>query len=395
MKISIIIPTLNRADILESSIQSVLNQTVNNYELIIVNNASQDNTAEIVNKYKDRATVIHNKEKLNIADNWQVGFEQASGEYFIVLGDDDYLMPTFCEKVLGVLRNARGELDFLITNKIEYISYDPGYGWENIVVYSKNNFTDEVFNISPGDVFRSYKFFVDKGRLPVVPHPSLFVIRKALAEDIEKKYNIDFYSGLFPDYFSHAALGLLAERACFMSEPLVVIGGVAQKHYCYHNSKMDIFRQSSMYGEAKEFNYLLKYPYLALNVLYQTILTHKVLGLELVDIVILFKKASELGYENLCWCQSVYKDARYKRDKAFFESVLGEKALRSLEKVQVRHAFRRALVKRFVNKPVWGSMLLKLRNIKSKENVIMKDKGVVDIASAALVYLRKYRVERE
>ena len=53
-KISVIIPTYNRANLLPQAIKSVLNQTFNNYEIIIVDDGSTDKTPEVINNYQSK-----------------------------------------------------------------------------------------------------------------------------------------------------------------------------------------------------------------------------------------------------------------------------------------------------------------------------------------------------
>ena len=92
-KISVIIPTHNRAELLRKAIASVLNQTFKDFELIIVDEASTDNTEEIVKEFMkedDRIRYLRyelNSKKPSIARNR--GIAVAKGEYLAFLDDDD------------------------------------------------------------------------------------------------------------------------------------------------------------------------------------------------------------------------------------------------------------------------------------------------------------------
>ncbi|WP_254807828.1 glycosyltransferase family 2 protein [Natronosalvus amylolyticus] len=89
-KVSIIIPTYNRAKRLGNAIISVLSQTHTNYELIIIDDGSTDNTEELVGSFSDRKIVYekHSKNK-GVAEARNTGLDIASGEYICFLDSDD------------------------------------------------------------------------------------------------------------------------------------------------------------------------------------------------------------------------------------------------------------------------------------------------------------------
>ena len=95
-KISIVLPVYNGAGYLAESIESVLNQTYANWELIIVNDCSTDNSLSIALDYaaKDaRIKVFSNIENLKLPNTLNVGFEHASGEYYTWTSDDNKYKP--------------------------------------------------------------------------------------------------------------------------------------------------------------------------------------------------------------------------------------------------------------------------------------------------------------
>jgi glycosyltransferase involved in cell wall biosynthesis len=101
---SIIIPTRQRHDTLKHSIQSVLNQTHKEFELVIMDNFSSAETAEVVASFNDeRIKYYRTCEKLSMSDNWELALSYATGEYVFVLGDDDALMPDGLELCLKLI----------------------------------------------------------------------------------------------------------------------------------------------------------------------------------------------------------------------------------------------------------------------------------------------------
>ena len=97
---SVVIPSYNRATYIQKTIQSVLDQTYSNFEIIIVDDGSTDNTEEIVNAIKDKRLTyykIKNSER-GFARNF--GIEKSQGDYITFLDSDDIYYP-------GYLKNAR------------------------------------------------------------------------------------------------------------------------------------------------------------------------------------------------------------------------------------------------------------------------------------------------
>jgi glycosyltransferase involved in cell wall biosynthesis len=103
---SVIIPTYNRADYLKIAIDSVLAQTYIFFELLILDNCSTDHTANMISSYTDpRIKSIRHQANIGVIPNWYYGMHWAAGEYFSILGDDDYYRPNFLESRVNALNN--------------------------------------------------------------------------------------------------------------------------------------------------------------------------------------------------------------------------------------------------------------------------------------------------
>mgnify|MGYP003695025625 CR=1 FL=1 len=89
--ISIIIPTYNHAKFIKKALQSVINQTFENWEAIVIDNYSTDDTEKILNEYKDtRIRYIKIKNNGIIAKSRNLGIENANGEWIAFLDSDDW-----------------------------------------------------------------------------------------------------------------------------------------------------------------------------------------------------------------------------------------------------------------------------------------------------------------
>ncbi|MFA6435937.1 MAG: glycosyltransferase family 2 protein, partial [Candidatus Gracilibacteria bacterium] len=101
--VSIGVPTYNRSRFLREAIDSVLNQTYTNFELIISDNASTDDTERLCKEYSNkdkRIKYFRQKENIGIDANFYFVLNEAHGEYFAWLPDDDLYSPQFIEKLL-------------------------------------------------------------------------------------------------------------------------------------------------------------------------------------------------------------------------------------------------------------------------------------------------------
>jgi glycosyltransferase involved in cell wall biosynthesis len=95
-KVSVIIPTYNRAHMVKDTIDSVLNQTYKNVEIIIIDDGSLDNTLDVLKVYNDKIKVLKQENKGNSAAR-NKGLLYATGEYVAFLDDDDQWMETKLE----------------------------------------------------------------------------------------------------------------------------------------------------------------------------------------------------------------------------------------------------------------------------------------------------------
>lgn len=89
--ISIIIPAYNASSYIEECINSVINQTKKEIEIIIINDGSTDNTKEIVEKYKDKRIKFITTKNNGIGKTRNLGLKKATGKYIFFLDSDDYI----------------------------------------------------------------------------------------------------------------------------------------------------------------------------------------------------------------------------------------------------------------------------------------------------------------
>jgi glycosyltransferase involved in cell wall biosynthesis len=106
-KVTIAIPTLNRATYLKIALDSALSQTYRDLEIVVSNNASADGTATLLTSISDpRLRVIEQKSTLGMMENWNACLSMASGKYFLLLSDDDILEPAAIEEMVNAFEDS-------------------------------------------------------------------------------------------------------------------------------------------------------------------------------------------------------------------------------------------------------------------------------------------------
>lgn len=105
-KFTIGIPTYNRSVTLRRSIESALDQTYPNVEVLVSDDASTDDTAEMVRSFGDRVRYHRNPENIRVWPNFSLLTGLATGRYFSWLQDDDVLMPDFAARAVRALTMA-------------------------------------------------------------------------------------------------------------------------------------------------------------------------------------------------------------------------------------------------------------------------------------------------
>jgi glycosyltransferase involved in cell wall biosynthesis len=118
-KVTVIIPTFNRADIIPRAINSIINQTYQNWELIIIDDGSTDNTKDIIKKFlKDKKVRYFYQDNGGVCSARNLGIRKATGEYIAFLDSDDEFLRRKIEKQVRKIK--KNKADMVICNVLEY-----------------------------------------------------------------------------------------------------------------------------------------------------------------------------------------------------------------------------------------------------------------------------------
>lgn len=113
-KVTVAIPTYNRVELLNESLKSVLAQDYPEFQVIVLDNASTDNTGSVIRSYADsRITYLRHETNIGLFRNWNRALEINDSPYLSILQDDDIMLPGFIqESVLVLDRHPQAALSF-------------------------------------------------------------------------------------------------------------------------------------------------------------------------------------------------------------------------------------------------------------------------------------------
>lgn len=121
--ISVILPTYNHAPYLRQRIDSILNQTWQDFELIILDDCSPDNSRDIIESYRENPHISHivynETNSGSTFRQWKKGIELAKGDYIWIAESDDYADVTFLEKVMSSIQRYNSVYSFAKTTIVD------------------------------------------------------------------------------------------------------------------------------------------------------------------------------------------------------------------------------------------------------------------------------------
>ena len=111
-KISVIIPVYNHDKFIGRALRSIIDQSlkINEYEIIVVNDASSDNSKKIITKFNERIVYVENKKNMGLPFSLNIGIKKAKGQYLVRLDSDDYVNKKYLEVLYDYL-NLNGNFD--------------------------------------------------------------------------------------------------------------------------------------------------------------------------------------------------------------------------------------------------------------------------------------------
>jgi glycosyltransferase involved in cell wall biosynthesis len=243
-KYTIIIPARNSLDYLKDSIESVLSQDFSDYELIVSDNHSADDTYEYVSSIKHPNLKLIKPEKaLAMVDHWEWALSHAKGEWLVFLGVDDGVMPYFfklaefltCE---AIKRNIR-----VINSVRAYFFWDgcqTVYGNKSI---SYSACTKYVIKHSKFELLNATIGTGEYIHLPQMYTTS--IVHKSVIRNVKAKNNGNFYDSLNPDANGAASICSLENKYMESLIPLSWVGSSPKSNGLIYATNKDKYRKEN------------------------------------------------------------------------------------------------------------------------------------------------------
>lgn len=215
---TIIIPTRERADTLVHALQTVLTQDYENFEILVSDNASLDDTAKKVAAIKNpRLRYVNTGHRISMSENWEFALSHVKSGWVTVLGDDDAILPGSLNKVNQIINKTGTEA--IRSNGCSYSwpgLSDSHYGRLRVSLKRGYEIRDSgrmlQLVINGSDAYTELPVLYNGGFI------SIELIKRA------KKKTGNFFQSMTPDVYSGIIFSLLTENYVYSYEPLAING---------------------------------------------------------------------------------------------------------------------------------------------------------------------------
>jgi glycosyltransferase involved in cell wall biosynthesis len=223
-KYSILIPTRNSVEYLKDSINSVISQDFTDYELIVSDNCSVDNTCEYVKSIENsNIRLLKTPEPMEMSDHYEWVLAQAQGEWVIILGTDDGVMPYFFKLLEHLTKIAKSKGVNVINSVRAYFfwkgDYNDMYGNCAVDYSARAIYRIRFAKWSILEATIGNKFYID---LPQMYTTS--IVNKIVIEKCKNKNEGMFYSLFPPDANGAANICLMEDRYLESLIPISWVG---------------------------------------------------------------------------------------------------------------------------------------------------------------------------
>jgi glycosyltransferase involved in cell wall biosynthesis len=237
MKFSFLIPSKNRLELLSHAVESILRQDYKDFEIIISDNASEQDYSGFIKKIgDDRIIYSRSLMPVSVTQNWNNALKLASGDYILMLGDDDSLTPNFLPHVFDLL-SEMGQPDILY-----FASYH--YSYPNVIPSASKGYLADVRNSeffkgkdSPFRLLRDQAQQAAKAifdiRYTFGFNSQHFLFRAGFLDEISASSIGSIFQSPYPDTFASAVSFLKAKSIVVIPYPMVIIG-ISPKSFGYY-----------------------------------------------------------------------------------------------------------------------------------------------------------------
>ena len=217
-KITVVIPTRERCDVLQRSLRTVTSQDYDNLEIIVSDNYSCDGTEEAVRAIQDsRVKYVNTGKRLSMSHNWEFAISHVADGWVTVIGDDDALLQNALTSVAEIIKSTGTQA--IRARVCEYV-------WPSL---TGTGFGTLSIPLTTGYEVRDSKLWLGKVMSGVARYPELPMLYNggfictALLTEIKRRTGA-LYKSLTPDVYSALSIASVVERYVHSSEPLAING---------------------------------------------------------------------------------------------------------------------------------------------------------------------------
>ena len=236
MKISVLLPTRNRLAYLEFAIETVRRQDSADWEIVISDNDSSEDIASYVASLEDdRIRCARTPRFLPVTENWNAALAMSSGDYVVMMGDDDALLPGYIKQMCSLVeRFEQPDIIYAGSLLFTYPNVDPNHPNGFLAPNSYAEFFDhthEPFVVSHESASTAVRRSMDF-RHAFNFNMQLSLVSRRLIDELRP--HGDFFQSPFPDFYATCVALLKARRIVAEPRPRVVIGVTPKSYGFYH-----------------------------------------------------------------------------------------------------------------------------------------------------------------
>lgn len=221
---SVLVPTRNRASLLREALPTVIDQTMSDYEIVVSDNNSDDDTKAVIESFMEdcpRIRYVNPGKSLSMCAHFDYIYEQARGEYVCYVSDDDGMVPTALEASRQAIEEHK--VSVLMWSNAGYFHQDVPEVAQRGRMWGQLG-TGALYEIPSNLSIAAYMDFEILALWNVIPKMLKSVVRRDLVEACAARSNGQFHLPPFPDH--SASCQLLANHGSyhFLDLPLYVSG---------------------------------------------------------------------------------------------------------------------------------------------------------------------------
>lgn len=235
MKFSVLLPTRNRLELLKFALETVIRQEYRDWEVVVSDNdSSQDIPGYLHSLNEPRIRYVRTASFVPVTDNWNNALKNCSGDYIIMLGDDDCLLNSFFESTAKLIEEFNSP-DCIYSNALLYAypNVMPGNSKGFLQRYDHAPFFRNLEK--PSLLAKKHAQSLAKQsmhmKMPFTYNMQHSVVSRNFIRCLENKG--DFFQSPYPDFYATNVIFLKADSIVLNPQPMVVVG-ISPKSFGYY-----------------------------------------------------------------------------------------------------------------------------------------------------------------